>query len=81
MYEKEERQQQNQTGIQEVFLQRAEEQLGKSFRDDRIHLDRKESEKVGEQAYTQESDIFVAPGQEQRLPHDWGHVVQQKKEN
>ena len=31
-------------------------------------------------AYTQEPDIYIAPGQERHLFHEFGHVIQQKRE-
>jgi hypothetical protein len=34
---------------------------------------------LGAQAYAQGSDIHVGPGQEQHLPHEAAHVVQQKQ--
>jgi hypothetical protein len=43
----------------------------------RVHRDSPEPAKVGALAYARGSDIHLGPGQEQHLPHEAWHVVQQ----
>ena len=50
-----------------------------SFADVRVHYNSSKPGEVGALAYTQGSQIYVGPGQEQHLPHELGHVVQQKE--
>lgn len=50
---------------------------GLSLDDVRVHRNSGEPEKINALAYTQGSDIHVGPGQEQHLPHEAWHVVQQ----
>jgi hypothetical protein len=42
-----------------------------------VHYDSPRPAEIGALAYTQDSEIHVAPGQEQSLPHEAWHVVQQ----
>lgn len=68
----------NRTGIPDSLLQRAEEKSGVSFHDVRVHYNASEPKRVGALAYTQGSNIYISPGQEEHLSHELGHVVQQK---
>ncbi|HEX3047638.1 MAG TPA: DUF4157 domain-containing protein [Bacillota bacterium] len=43
----------------------------------RVHYNSSKPAQVGALAYTQGTDIHVAPGQEEHLPHEAWHVVQQ----
>ncbi|WDE03635.1 DUF4157 domain-containing protein [Thalassomonas viridans] len=43
----------------------------------RVHTNSVKPARVNALAYTQGQDIYVAPGQEQHLPHEGWHVVQQ----
>ena len=43
----------------------------------RVHTNSAKPAQVNALAYTQGQDIYVAPGQEQHLPHEGWHVVQQ----
>lgn len=52
---------------------------GISLSDVKVHKNSEEPEKVGAQAYTQGTDIHIAPGQEKCLPHEGWHAVQQKQ--
>jgi hypothetical protein len=47
--------------------------------DVRVHRNSPEPAKLGAFAYAKGSDIHLGPGQEQHLPHEAWHVVQQKQ--
>lgn len=44
----------------------------------RVHYNSNKPAQVQAHAYAQGEDIYLAPGQESHLPHELGHVVQQK---
>ena len=44
----------------------------------RVHYNSHKPAQVQAHAYAQGEDIYLAPGQESHLPHELGHVVQQK---
>ncbi len=69
----------NRTGVPDALLQKAEAKSGMSLRDVRVHYNSPEPAAVQALAYTRGSQIYVAPGQERHLPHELGHVVQQKE--
>lgn len=50
---------------------------GIALDDVRVHYDSPEPSRVDALAYAQGQDIHIAPGQEQHLPHEAWHVVQQ----
>ena len=50
---------------------------GIDMSDVRVHYNSAKPAEVGALAYTQGTDIHVAPGQEKHLPHEAWHVVQQ----
>jgi hypothetical protein len=52
---------------------------GLAMDDVRVHRSSPEPAKLGALAYAQGSDIHLGPGQEQHLPHEAWHVVQQKQ--
>ncbi|OPX43956.1 hypothetical protein CLHUN_21990 [Ruminiclostridium hungatei] len=52
---------------------------GTDLSDVTVHRDSHKPQQVGALAYTQGSDIYVEPGQEQHLPHEGWHAVQQKQ--
>src|SRR5205807_3932268 len=52
---------------------------GLAMDDVRVHRNSPQPARFGAHAYTQGSDIHVAPGQERHLPHEAWHVVQQKQ--
>lgn len=43
----------------------------------RLHRNSPEPARIQAAAYTRGSDIYLGPGQEQHLPHEAWHVVQQ----
>ena len=44
-----------------------------------VHYNSSKPAKLGALAYAQGNDIHLGPGQEQHLPHEAWHVVQQKQ--
>lgn len=76
---KREIQEENLTGVPDGLLHRAEEKAGMSLRDVRVHYNSPEPASIQALAYAQGSRIYIGPGQECHLPHELGHVVQQKK--
>jgi hypothetical protein len=69
----------NRTGLPDRLKTGIEALSGLSLDDVRVHYDSPEPSQVQAHAYTQGSDIHVAPGQERHLPHEAWHVVQQKE--
>lgn len=69
----------NQTGIPDQMKSRFEAGSGLSLDDVRIHYQSGLPAEIGALAYTQGTQVFVGPGQERHLPHELGHVVQQKQ--
>lgn len=67
----------NRTGIPTQIKEKYEAASGFSFDDVRIHYRSEKPAQLGALAYTQGTDVFVGPGQEQHLSHELGHVVQQ----
>lgn len=66
------------TGIPAQMKAKFERSSGFSFDDVRVHYNSEKPAQLHAHAYTQGSEVFVAPGQEKHLPHELGHVVQQK---
>ncbi len=66
------------TGIPERMKTKFERSSGFSFDDVRVHYNSEKPAQLKAHAYTQGNQIYVAPGQEKHLPHELGHVVQQK---
>lgn len=52
---------------------------GMSMEHVRVHLGSDKPARLNAHAYTQGSEIFLAPGQERHLPHEAWHVVQQQQ--
>lgn len=70
---------QNRTGIPTQLKQRMEQTSGFSFDDVRVHYNSDRPKKLDALAYTQGTEVYLGPGQERHLPHELGHVVQQKQ--
>lgn len=68
----------NRTGIPTRLKERMERRTGLSFDDVRVHYNSDMPARLGALAYTQGSRVEIGPGQERHLPHELGHVVQQK---
>ncbi len=68
------------TGGLPPALQAGVERLsGMSLGDVRVHYGSEKPAQIQAHAYAQGNDIHLAPGQEQHLPHEAWHVVQQRQ--
>lgn len=67
----------NNTGLPDNLKAGVENLSGFSLDDVKVHYNSSQPESVQALAYTQGTDIHVAPGQEQHLPHEAWHVAQQ----
>ncbi len=70
-------QKRNETGLPDHLKAGIEALSGYSLDDVRVHYDSDKPATVQALAYTQGTDIHVAPGQERHLPHEAWHVAQQ----
>lgn len=70
-------QKKNETGMPDRLKVGVEELSGLAMDDVRVHYNSDKPATVQALAYTQGTDIHVAPGQEQHLPHEAWHVAQQ----
>lgn len=70
-------QKKNETGMPDNLKAGIEDLSGFSMDDVRVHYNSDKPATVQALAYTQGTDIHVAPGQERHLPHEAWHVVQQ----
>lgn len=69
----------NLTGIPDQTKENFENLSGFSFDDVRVHYNSPKPAQLQALAYTQGSEVHIAPGQEKHLGHELGHVVQQKQ--
>lgn len=69
----------NNTGLPDNLKSGVESLSGLSMNDVRVHFNSSRPAQLYALAYTQGTDIHVAPGQEKHLPHEAWHVVQQKQ--
>ena len=67
----------NQTGMPDSLKAGVEQLSGMDMSGVRVHRNSAEPAKVGAHAYAQGTDIHLGSGQEQHLPHEAWHVVQQ----
>nr|HET6901239.1 DUF4157 domain-containing protein [Ktedonobacteraceae bacterium] len=70
----------NTTGLPDTLKAGVERLSGLSMDDVQVHYSSSQPAQVQALAYTQGTDIHMAPGQEEHLPHEAWHVVQQKQE-
>lgn len=70
---------QNRTGIPDPVKQKLESTSGLSLDDVCIHYRSSRPARLNALAYTQGNDVYLETGQERYLPHELGHVIQQKK--
>lgn len=70
----------DQTNIPRRMKSGFERSSGFSFDDVRVHYNSEKPAQLHAHAYTQGNNVYVAPGQEKHLPHELGHVVQQKSD-
>ena len=68
----------NHTGLPDDLKNGVEQLSGLSMDDVKIHYNSSKPAQLAAHAYAQGSDIHVASGQQQHLPHEAWHVVQQK---
>lgn len=71
--------QKNKTGMPSHLKAGIETLSGISMDDVKVHYNSSQPTQLQALAYTQGTDIHVAPGQEKHLPHEAWHVVQQKQ--
>ncbi|CAJ1317756.1 eCIS core domain-containing protein [Paenibacillus nuruki] len=69
----------NETGMSDSLKQGIESMSGLDMSDVRVHRNSSAPAQINALAYAQGTDIHLAPGQEQHLPHEAWHVVQQKQ--
>ncbi len=69
----------NNTGLPDNLKSGIENLSGYSMNDVKVHFNSDKPAQLNAHAYAQGTDIHVAPGQEQHLPHEAWHVVQQKQ--
>ncbi len=69
----------NNTGLPDNLKSGIENLSGYSMDDVKVHFNSNKPAQLNAHAYAQGTDIHVAPGQEQHLPHEAWHVVQQKQ--
>lgn len=69
----------NNTGLPDNLKSGIENMSGYSMDDVKVHYNSDKPAQLNAHAYAQGTDIHVAPGQEQHLPHEAWHVVQQKQ--
>ncbi len=67
----------NKTGMPDNLKNGIESMSGYSMDNVRVHYNSPKPAQLQALAYTQGTDIHVAPGQEKHLPHEAWHVVQQ----
>ncbi len=66
-----------QTGLPDNLQSRVEALSGVDLDNVRVHYNSSKPSQLGALAYAQDKDIHIGPGQEQHLPHEAWHVVQQ----
>lgn len=73
------RKKENRTGMPDILKAGVENLSGIDMNDVRLCYNSSKPREVGALAYTQGTNIHIAPGQERHLPHEAWHVVQQKQ--
>ena len=69
----------NNTGLPDNLKTGMENLSGMSMDDVKVHRNSAKPAQLKAHAYAQGTDIHLGPGQEKHLPHELGHVVQQKE--
>lgn len=70
----------NRTGLPDPLRSGVERLSGMDLSDVQVHYNSDKPAQLGAHAYAQGHDIHVGPGQEQHLPHEAWHVVQQRED-
>lgn len=68
----------NRTGIPMELKERLEQSTGVSLGDVRVNYNSSRPSRLDALAYTMGNHVEIGPGQERHLPHELGHVIQQK---
>jgi hypothetical protein len=71
--------QENRTGMPDGLKSGLESLSGTDMSDVRVHRNSSQPAQLNALAYAQGNDIHLGPGQEQHLPHEAWHVVQQRE--
>ena len=79
MFTYEEKKPLNRTGIPSPLRKQFETKSGVSLDDVRVHYNSASPARFGALAYTRGNQVHIGPGQERHLPHELGHVIQQKQ--
>ncbi len=69
----------NKTGMPDNLKSGVESLSGIDMSDVKVHFNSSQPAQLNALAYAQGTDIHVGPGQEQHLPHEAWHIVQQKQ--
>ena len=69
----------NNTGLPDNLKAGVEKLSGISLNDVKVHRNSNQPAQLQAHAFAQGTNIHIAPGQEQHLPHEAWHVVQQKQ--
>lgn len=69
----------NKTGLPDQLKSGIESLSGMSMDDVKVHYNSSKPQELGALAYAQGNHIHLGPGQEQHLPHEAWHVVQQRQ--
>ncbi len=69
----------NRTGMPDGLKSGIEALSGMDMSDVRVHRNSSEPAQLNALAYAQGNDVHLGPGQEQHLPHEAWHVVQQRQ--
>ena len=69
----------NRTGMPDGLKTNMESMSGFDLSDVKVHYNSTQPAQLNALAYAQGSDIHIGPGQEQHLPHEAWHVVQQRQ--
>lgn len=69
----------NKTGLPDGLKLGMESISGLSLNDVKVHRNSDKPAQLQAHAYAQGTDIHLGPGQEKHLPHELGHVIQQKE--
>lgn len=69
----------NRTGMPDALKSGIESLSGMDLSDVRVHRNSSEPAQLNALAYAQGNDVHLGPGQEQHLPHEAWHVVQQRQ--
>lgn len=69
----------NSTGLPDKLKLGIETLSGISLDNVEVHYNSNKPDKLNALAYTQGNEIHIGPGQEEHLPHELAHIVQQKE--